>query len=135
VHRVVGAVVVMGMICLAGVLHERMLRVRPAPHDTVDISSSLDSLPAATSVHAPRVSPIGRSPLIPPPSFHTSPLVFLSHAPADSLDLLPGIGPVLAARIVAARGVHGFSSWDEVLAVKGIGPRLIARWQALPARQ
>jgi len=132
---VVGAVVVMGMICLAGVLHERMLRVRPAPHDTVDISPSLDSLPAATSVHAPRVSPIGRSPLIPPPSFHTSPLVFLSHAPADSLDLLPGIGPVLAARIVAARGARGFSSWDEVLAVKGIGPRLIARWQGLSARK
>jgi len=135
VHRVVGAVVVMGMICLAGVLHERMLRVRPAPHDTVDISPSLDSLPAATSVHAPRVSPIGRSPLIPPRSFLTSPLVFLSHAPADSLDLLPGIGPVLAARIVAARGARGFSSWDEVLAVKGIGPRLIARWQGLSARK
>jgi len=135
VHRVVGAVVVMGMICLAGVLHERMLRVRPAPHDTVDISPSLDSLPAATSVHAPRVSPIGRSPLTPPRSFLTSPLVFLSHAPADSLDLLPGIGPVLAARIVAARGARGFSSWDEVLAVKGIGPRLIARWQGLSARK
>lgn len=134
-HRVVGAVVVMGMICLAGVLHERMLRVRPAPHDTVDISPSLDSLPAATSVHAPRVSPIGRSPLTPPRSFLTSPLVFLSHAPADSLDLLPGIGPVLAARIVAARGARGFSSWDEVLAVKGIGPRLIARWQGLSARK
>ena len=134
-HRVMGAVVVMGMICLAGVLHERMLRVRPAPHDTVDISPSLDSLPAATSVHAPRVSPIGRSPLIPPRSFLTSPLVFLSHAPADSLDLLPGIGPVLAARIVAARGARGFSSWDEVLAVKGIGPRLIARWQGLSARK
>jgi len=132
---VVGAVVVMGMICLAGVLHERMLRVRPAPHDTVDISPSLDSLPAATSVHAPRVSPIGRSPLTPPRSFLTSPLVFLSHAPADSLDLLPGIGPVLAARIVAARGARGFSSWDEVLAVKGIGPRLIARWQGLSARK
>ena len=54
---------------------------------------------------------------------------------ADDFRLIKGIGPVLAARIVAARGVHGFSSWDEVLAVKGIGPRLIARWQALSARQ
>lgn len=72
----------------------------------------------------------------PPASFADDPLTFLSRAPADSLDLLPGIGPVLAARIIETRRAHdGFDSWNDVMAVKGVGPRLIARWKALGTRQ
>jgi competence protein ComEA len=80
---------------------------------------------------------VARVPALPPPSFASDPLAFLSRAPADSLDLLPGIGPVLAARIVAARRAHGsgFTSWDEIDRVKGIGPTMIARWRALSSRQ
>ncbi|MEY4070688.1 MAG: hypothetical protein RL721_1302, partial [Candidatus Eisenbacteria bacterium] len=49
-------------------------------------------------------------------------------ASAAELDALPGIGPVLAARIVAHRDRHGpFRSPDELLAVPGIGPRLLER--------
>jgi len=136
VQRVVGAVVVMGIICLGGILSEWMVRIAPATPDTVVVFPPPDSLPAATSVSVPPTAPVRRSPITPPASFLTDPLVFLSRAPADSLDLLPGIGPVLAARIMKAREAHnGFSSWHEVLAVKGIGPRLIARWQSLSTRQ
>lgn len=54
--------------------------------------------------------------------------VDLNRATASDLDALPGIGPVLAARIVAHRERHGpFASREELLAVRGIGPRLLAR--------
>jgi predicted flap endonuclease-1-like 5' DNA nuclease len=57
--------------------------------------------------------------------------VDLATADAARLDALPGIGPVLAARIVAHRGRHAFGSVDELLAVPGIGPRLLERLRPL----
>ena len=52
----------------------------------------------------------------------------LDSASAADLDRLPGIGPVLAARIVEHRRVHGrFHHVDELLLVPGIGPRLLER--------
>jgi competence ComEA-like helix-hairpin-helix protein len=45
-------------------------------------------------------------------------------APADSLELIPGIGPVLADRIVAYREEHRFEREIDVTEVKGIGPKL-----------
>lgn len=46
----------------------------------------------------------------------------INSAGIDSLVLLPGIGPALAARIVEYRNVNGpFSSPEELLQVKGIG--------------
>ncbi len=46
----------------------------------------------------------------------------------DSLQLLPGVGPALASRIVEARqaGVH-FASARDLQVVRGIGPRLVER--------
>jgi hypothetical protein len=48
--------------------------------------------------------------------------------PRDSLLLLPGVGPALADRILAARaaGVH-FATADDLRVVKGIGPKLAVR--------
>jgi competence protein ComEA len=52
----------------------------------------------------------------------------LNAATTAELDALPGIGPVLAARIVEHRRLHGsFRSVEELLSVPGIGPRLLAR--------
>lgn len=49
-------------------------------------------------------------------------------APAESLAALPGIGPVLAARIVADRAAHGpFAGPADLQRVRGIGPRLASR--------
>lgn len=45
-------------------------------------------------------------------------------APADSLELLPGIGKVLADRIVAYRINHRFEKEIDITEVKGIGPKL-----------
>ena len=52
----------------------------------------------------------------------------LNRASVAELDGLPGIGPVLARRIVEHRREHGrFRRVDELRGVRGVGPRLIAR--------
>lgn len=57
--------------------------------------------------------------------------VDLNRATAAELDALPGIGPVLAGRILAYRRAHGpFREPEELLAIRGIGPRLFARLQS-----
>jgi competence protein ComEA len=54
--------------------------------------------------------------------------VDLNRAGLAELDALPGIGPVLARRIVAHRAAHGaFREPEDLLAVPGIGPRLLER--------
>lgn len=64
----------------------------------------------------------------PPPSTSVGPaLVNLNTADATALESLPRIGPALAARIIAWREENGrFSSVDDLLAVPGIGDRLLA---------
>jgi competence ComEA-like helix-hairpin-helix protein len=55
-------------------------------------------------------------------------IVNLNYSPIDSLELIPGIGPVLASRIVAFRDSAGsFNSIDEILKVDGIGYRNFER--------
>jgi competence protein ComEA len=57
------------------------------------------------------------------PTFHDAREVDLNTAPVEELVRLPGIGEVLAGRIVAYREAHGrFASVDELAAVSGIGP-------------
>jgi competence protein ComEA len=49
-------------------------------------------------------------------------------APQEDLELLPGIGPALAGRIVTDRTAHGrFDSAAVLTRVPGIGPRLVER--------
>ncbi|PPK94156.1 competence protein ComEA [Kineococcus xinjiangensis] len=51
----------------------------------------------------------------------------LNTATVHDLDALPGVGPVLAERIVAWRGEHGrFSQVEQLGEVEGIGPKLLA---------
>ena len=54
--------------------------------------------------------------------------VDVNTADVGALDAVPGIGPALAARIVAYRSENGpFRSVGEVEAVRGIGPRSLER--------
>ena len=55
-------------------------------------------------------------------------LIDLNTADATSLDSLPGVGPVIAQRILDWRAQHGrFSSVDELGEVSGIGDKLMAQ--------
>ncbi len=55
--------------------------------------------------------------------------ISLSRADQAALETLPGVGPSLAARIIAFREAHGpFQSVSDVLAVSGIGPATLDRF-------
>ncbi|NJN15224.1 MAG: helix-hairpin-helix domain-containing protein [Oscillochloris sp.] len=59
-------------------------------------------------------------------------LVDLNTADLNTLIALPGIGPVLAQRIVAYRAEHGpFASIEDAIAVQGIGPNNINEFRHL----
>ena len=129
-RRMVGAailVVGLGLASVLGWLRQRAHTGGSLPQPAIAIIES----PAGAAF--PVVPPDSARASSPDPITHLSnPLVFLSTATADSLDLLPGIGPVLAARLIAARAQNGaFRSWDQVDRVRGIGPKTIERLQAL----
>jgi competence protein ComEA len=55
-----------------------------------------------------------------------TPLINVNTAPAESLLMLPGIGPVMSARIVAYRDSAGpFDSVAQLTDVPGIGPKTL----------
>jgi competence protein ComEA len=59
-------------------------------------------------------------------------LLDLNQADAAALEALPGVGPALAARIIAARdSLHGFRALDGLCALRGVGPALIKRLRPL----
>jgi len=54
--------------------------------------------------------------------------VNINTAPAEELQELPGIGPVLAERVVQYRQAHGpFTSVDQIKEVKGVGETLFEK--------
>ena len=56
----------------------------------------------------------------------------LNHAGADELSRLPGVGPGLAQRIVAARETDGrFASVDDLRRVRGLGRARLERLRPL----
>ena len=93
----------------------------------------VDSLLAVIRSADPRVTNSSHSEPRPvPPSYLENPLKYLSEAPTDSLQLLSGIGPVLAERLANARGGRSsFTRWEELLSVKGIGPKKLQKLKTL----
>ncbi len=78
--------------------------------------------PSTVALMAPFVTTL---PVGPPPP--TAPLN-LNSASASALERLPGIGPVLAARIVVERAEGGpFRTPDDLVRVQGVGPRLLEK--------
>jgi competence ComEA-like helix-hairpin-helix protein len=121
-----GALVLLSLVALGAVAD--LLRLHPVP------------APEPAEVAAPPALAAPRASAAPPADSPGAAPLDLNSASAAELDALPGIGPVLAARIVSHRNTHGpFRSPDDLLAVQGIGPRLLerlgARVTALPPRK
>jgi competence ComEA-like helix-hairpin-helix protein len=55
-------------------------------------------------------------------------LININSATAEELTALPGVGPAMAARIVAARP---FEMIDDLRLISGVGPALLERWTPL----
>ena len=74
----------------------------------------------------------GRSPPMASSAGEPGQTVNVNTATAADLERLPGVGPVLARRIVEHREAKGlFRQLDDLQQVKGIGPRLLARLKPL----
>lgn len=74
------------------------------------------------AVAVPGAAPVGQA------SSGSAAPVDINTATSGDLDALPGIGPVLAQRIVAYRQEHGpFRTAEQLADVPGIGPALCAR--------
>jgi Helix-hairpin-helix motif len=84
--------------------------------------------PAPDTVRRPAARPIPET-AFPLPTTHRAPLIDVDRASATELELLPGIGPALARRIVATRDSSGpFGSLDALQSrVRGVGPALSKR--------
>ncbi|MBW4096129.1 MAG: ComEA family DNA-binding protein, partial [Acidobacteria bacterium] len=88
---------------------------------TASDSSTIAQSPLATSGSGAAGSP-GM-----PAAPTTEKKVNINTATAEELASLPSVGPVLAQKIINWRGAHGgFSTTDQLDAVDGIGPKLLA---------
>ncbi len=115
---------------LAARAPEDVERLKLAP---VLAARAQDALPAARDAPAAKAKPASTAP--PAPSAAKTAAapapagpVNINTATAQQLATLPGIGEVLAARIVAYRKEHGpFASVDGLLEVEGIGAGKLAK--------
>lgn len=102
----------------------------PADHPGTDDPGAADSGAAAGAVTAPALS--GDPAAVPPAPDSAGGPLDLNRATVAELDELPGIGPAKAQAIVDYRERHGaFGSVDQLMEVKGIGPKLLERLRPL----
>lgn len=100
------------------------------PSPEADLDSINLAMPLKDGMHVliPRkgeASPVAASVLSPQ---STSPLININTASQAELESLPGIGPVLARRIIEFRQTHGpFNSIEELKKVPGIGEATFSR--------
>ncbi len=105
---------VLAQLNLARVLTDGEQLLVPGPGDSV-----------------PPVAPVPSSATTGSASGASAPLD-LNAATQEGLDALPGVGPVLAGRILAWRTAHGrFTTVDELGEVPGIGPKALERLRPL----
>jgi competence protein ComEA len=105
------------------------------PSEPAGSSPATSETPAPTS--APSVAPPSTPPSertakseAPNPQVVLDPTrpIDLNTADATTLELLPGVGPVLAERIIAyRREIGGFRTVDDLLDVKGIGAKTMTK--------
>ena len=58
-------------------------------------------------------------------------LVNINRADLAELQILPGVGPAIATRIIEERGKQMFRTVDDLLRVRGLGPATVQRLRSL----
>jgi competence protein ComEA len=102
----------------------------PSPHDP-ERGPSPGAINVATGPATVRPSYVG-APAAPLSTEATPRRLNLNRASAEDFQQLPGIGPVLAQRIIEWRRQHGaFKQVDELNAVKGIGTKKLQQIRPL----
>lgn len=90
---------------------------------------------AASDAVAPRSAAPGasaRRSAAPGEAKRAAPAVDVNTATAQQLEALPGIGPALASRIISYRDSAGpFETLDDLIRIRGIGARTLARLRPL----
>lgn len=113
-RELLGALLALLTVGAGRLLRQRLLLdAGGAWRDPLWLDSLLPPLPEPPPPPAPKGPPAG-------------PLDINACHP-DSLLLLPGVGPVLAGRIAAARAERPFAGPEDLERVKGIGPRTRAK--------
>jgi competence protein ComEA len=124
------------VVHVSGAVNRPGLVTLPAPSRVADAiagaggakpGADLAGLNLASSVHDGDqivVPLVGAEPM---PGQPTDQGIDINRATATELEVLPGVGPVLAARIVAYRDLHGpFAAVEDLLDVGGIGEAKLA---------
>jgi len=129
-----GTAIVFGLL-LTGRLVDRLnlpFERAPAPPASADSAAVRDvSGPAAggrTMPHPPAAAAADSGNAVSGRASASVLAVPVNTAPPEELERLPGVGPVLAARIVSERTANGpFRSAADLVRVPGIGARTVVR--------
>jgi competence protein ComEA len=109
-------------------MHERQAAWRPGATALIVMGALAAAWSAAGGYGTPGIDAAQQSPENSHGRAAPGLRINLNTARAEELELLPGVGPSLARRIVEYRAQHGaFTSVEQLTNVRGIGQRTLQR--------